>query len=596
MYTPIGLKAGSTIQRVNSLTPYQGENLRQFSSLLQPSQALKVSNYIPDSEGVLVKRKGYDLLFEVAGTNGITLLDRYTSGVMIFAYNTTLAVFTESSETITNIKTDFTSGGVIKGARYGDYYFVCNGKDKIHRVSQTIGYDAQTANFTAGEVITGGTSGATATVLEDSDSGTSGTLTLGNIQGTFVDDEAVTGSEGGAADIDGTLSYAITEVSASPVCSVLTVVGNRLVAGNLGSDNTAVQYSEVDDGSNPPFTAWSNTTTATAGGLVNYRQAGTVNDVISLGKLIIVFSDFGKWGFAIDQIDSGGTIKKIDQTIFDRKDLGGERALVTDKGVFYVNEAGLWQLVSVGQEDVPYSDQEFKPSYVLGRDYFNEIDFSGSDIVYNDLDETLYIACKNGSAVNNYVIAHNTETKAFYRVTNWPFNVFLQDSDGEIYAGSSSFNKVFHLFQGYDDNGVPITTEYYQELNVGNLDRAKDLMKFGIQAKMSTDTEFTVSFDIYDYSIRFRSNYKSYCMTISQSDNAGVGYGEVGYGSGYGSAGGTTNSDPTQNFDTSKKTVRNFQRIFARITETSSTYHEINMFDADIKLKSYIRRRKIVEC
>ena len=66
-----------------------------------------------------------------------------------------------------------------------------------------LNYDTQTGNFTAGQVITGGTSGATATIVRDVDSGTAGVLALGAITGTFQDNELITDPITGSALVNG---------------------------------------------------------------------------------------------------------------------------------------------------------------------------------------------------------------------------------------------------------------------------------------------------------------------------------------------------------------------------------------------------------
>lgn len=66
-----------------------------------------------------------------------------------------------------------------------------------------INYDAETSAFTVGQTLTGGTSGATATIERVFDYGTTGTLGLSSISGTFVDDEALTDGAGGAAVANG---------------------------------------------------------------------------------------------------------------------------------------------------------------------------------------------------------------------------------------------------------------------------------------------------------------------------------------------------------------------------------------------------------
>ena len=77
---------------------------------------------------------------------------------------------------------------------------------KVSRPGSTLAYDGQTANFTAGQTLTGGTSGATALIVADSDSGTTGTLTLHDIVGTFENNETITDGAGGSATANGTLS------------------------------------------------------------------------------------------------------------------------------------------------------------------------------------------------------------------------------------------------------------------------------------------------------------------------------------------------------------------------------------------------------
>lgn len=83
-----------------------------------------------------------------------------------------------------------------------------NGKGLIHKIktADTLDYDAQAANFTVGLVATGGTSGATGTIVADADAGATGTLTLANVIGTFADNEALTDTGGGSATVNGTIT------------------------------------------------------------------------------------------------------------------------------------------------------------------------------------------------------------------------------------------------------------------------------------------------------------------------------------------------------------------------------------------------------
>ena len=97
----------------------------------------------------------------------------------------------------------------------GSYLVIVNGVDLMRVYDGTMWYaisdqpvnrlnfDAQTVNFVAGGTLTGGTSGATATIVDQVDNGATGFLILGMITGTFQDNEIITGSLGGSATVDG---------------------------------------------------------------------------------------------------------------------------------------------------------------------------------------------------------------------------------------------------------------------------------------------------------------------------------------------------------------------------------------------------------
>jgi hypothetical protein len=72
-------------------------------------------------------------------------------------------------------------------------------------------FDAETGEFTAGETLTGGTSGATATIdgvatSTESPEGTVGILVLSSVSGTFENNETITDGATGSATSDGTVT------------------------------------------------------------------------------------------------------------------------------------------------------------------------------------------------------------------------------------------------------------------------------------------------------------------------------------------------------------------------------------------------------
>lgn len=74
----------------------------------------------------------------------------------------------------------------------------------------TLAYTSQTGNFTVGLKVTGGTSAATGYIVADSDNGTTGTLTIADITGTFQSAEVITDSGSGSA----TTANILTSVTA----------------------------------------------------------------------------------------------------------------------------------------------------------------------------------------------------------------------------------------------------------------------------------------------------------------------------------------------------------------------------------------------
>jgi len=68
-----------------------------------------------------------------------------------------------------------------------------------------LNYDAQTAEFQVGATLTGGTSTATALIVGQQKVGTTGTLQLVDIAGTFQNNETITDSESGSATANLTL-------------------------------------------------------------------------------------------------------------------------------------------------------------------------------------------------------------------------------------------------------------------------------------------------------------------------------------------------------------------------------------------------------
>src|SRR3546814_15537505 len=66
-----------------------------------------------------------------------------------------------------------------------------------------LSYDAEVTPFTEGDTLTGGTSGATGTIVRAIDNGATGVIWLRDVTGTFEDNETITDESGGSGTTNG---------------------------------------------------------------------------------------------------------------------------------------------------------------------------------------------------------------------------------------------------------------------------------------------------------------------------------------------------------------------------------------------------------
>lgn len=90
---------------------------------------------------------------------------------------------------------------------------------QVKRPGSTLPYDTRTVTFTVGTIVTGQTSGATARILADTNSTSSGVFTLKDIIGAFTIGETMTDTAGGSARCAG----AQTDQDAVALAGLLTI-------------------------------------------------------------------------------------------------------------------------------------------------------------------------------------------------------------------------------------------------------------------------------------------------------------------------------------------------------------------------------------
>jgi uncharacterized phage protein gp47/JayE len=135
--------------------------------------------------------------------------------------STTLTVTSTPASTISNVSVALPSGaartGVVTSSATKVGVLALGGNSATYILGYSIttatrviklDYDTQTVNFTVGETVTGA-GGAFGVVASDSDAGTTGTLTLTGVVGTFISGEVLTGSVSGVAKASGS-QYGVT--------------------------------------------------------------------------------------------------------------------------------------------------------------------------------------------------------------------------------------------------------------------------------------------------------------------------------------------------------------------------------------------------
>lgn len=235
----------------------------------KPFSAQTLENCLPTSTGIIlrggsVKRAtvGTDpvesfITYNAGGTKKIWACDAATIRDVTSPASPTVppaaAVSGQTSGYYSYV--NFTTSG-------GSFVIAVNGTDFLQLYSTTfdwsavnglatyrLNFDTQTVNYATGQTITGGTSGATATVVKSIDNGATGSLYIQSITGTFQDNETVTGSIAGSAkaDIPGgvvQISAAITGVATSALSHVwlyrnrlFFIEGGTMRARFLGVDS-----------------------------------------------------------------------------------------------------------------------------------------------------------------------------------------------------------------------------------------------------------------------------------------------------------------------------------------------------------------------
>lgn len=590
LYRPI--KLAVSLQKTNKFGsgPVYGMNRRDDSQLLDTNYAITIENYHVHGKAKLEKRGGQIVDFNTGESTVIPLSAEYRNGYDIVAYGQKVRAYNTTTGSFTNIKTNFSANnGGFTGGRYGDYFFVNNLVDGLWRISRVVNFEAQTGNFTVGLVVTGQSSGATAIVLEIVDNGITGTLTLGSISGTLQDGELITDTSTGSANLDGTVTFAITAVTDAPKAGVFRIIGKRGILINLATDESGYRYSNADTGSNPPFNVWTAGTRYNDAGGGSARNAGVATDAALIGDTVFVGQENGWYAFKITYTDLAGVSSKVDLEVTTQIGFPIWRCLMTEAGLIVMSTSGMWRLRSLGQPNIAFSDQWEHLTDDLGEEFFNDIDMSDTDIVYDAKRGFMYATVAQDSNTNNLVLSvkvdfvgtkQKVKTGATSIFTGWNVLRFMKRDDDNIYATSDLAGIRHKLFSSQKDVNAKIHTEYLQEINFAYTSTF-NLAEFDIKGELSPISSLEISFDTFDETNYYEMKRRRYAWTPRYDYSTDVpGWGEAGFGeAGWG--GGSTLSGLISDRTGANVKLRMLTRVWLRVESDDEGQHILNWFSMD---------------
>jgi hypothetical protein len=273
-------------------------------------------------------------------------------------------------------------------------------------------YDAETAGFTTlGQIVTGGTSGATAELVAVTDWGTEGLLTLRGVKGTFQDNETISGETDGSATVNGTVgdTYLLydAETGAFTVGNVVTggTSGAKRILRGLQDDGTTgkmvLQVDSTQTGSNrtPYYKTFEDNETITDTGTGSATANGASTTIVSGWDDITIAFVNG----TCTHSGTTGTFTPGERVTY----TGGEAILLEDSGT----------------------------ALTLGN---------VTNTALNGLAITGDLSGATATATQDLQIAH-TMDKAFQQQSAYPYAVIV--NAGDIYAAGRTLAEVYEYFK-----------------------------------------------------------------------------------------------------------------------------------------------------
>lgn len=362
----------------------------------------------------------------------------------------------------------------------------------------TLQFDAQTSPFSAGQIVTGGTSGATGEIVYVDAAGTSGTLYLSDSTGAFVDNEALTSSTG-AATVNGTATayYVGIDNIDTDKLDYVWVYKNRLYY--VEKDSMNAWYLPVDQvgGVAKRFPLGGE---FTEGGKLLFGASWSLDSSGSggLSEQCVFISDQGQvvvyQGLSPDDSDwqKVGTYKigrpRGPKAWFRA---GGDLIIATDIGDIPLSQAIQRDFAALAPAAVSFPIETVWNEAVQTR-----VDAPWDQIIWPDR-QMVVIALPTINEQPPVMLVANARTGAWAKFTNWD-GTCLEVFNGRLFFGSQE-GKVIEAYISGLDQDQPYTATYVPLfVDFGNsaarkismMARAVTRGPFDISARLSVMADF----------------------------------------------------------------------------------------------------------
>lgn len=407
------------------------------------------------------------------------------------------------------ISVQFATGGgiftlAVNGSDHGLIYNGTNFYPVTTVATNALNFDAQTAAFTVGATLTGGTSGASATILGIVDNGTTGTLYLGTVtSGPFQNNETIADDNGtpGSATADGTLS--------AGVASAITGIATSSLS-NIWTHKKRVWFVEKNS-----MNAWYLPVDSIAGAAVKFPLGGifkrggkllagaswSLDENAGLSATCAFWTDQGE--VAIYRGDNPSSASSWQLVGVYRVGIplgpkawlqaGGDIIIATDIGMIPLSEAIRKDIAALGLAAVSYPIETAWNSLVEERDAGWQIE------MWPTKQMAIVAPPPVDSGVNTIPVA-NVRTGAWGRYTGWDINCLKLF--GDLMMAGTSDGKVIELEVTGSDEGAAYTfscVPQFEDLRapankkIGLMARAVYRAPEQINDRLSLQSDFAVA-------------------------------------------------------------------------------------------------------